>query len=1029
LNGLAAHRVAIAAKMPQLRGNPNRAAAALRPCQPYGSNRFPRDGAVGTGNAGHRDCHLRSRALEGARRHRSNDGFAYCTALFEQSSRHAQPAHLGIIAVRDKSLDKPLRAAGNIGEGLCNPTSGAGFRGRHDPARILQAPADSRGKMFELRIGVRHDHESTSLELRMDIATPEHTPMMQQYLRIKAQHPDVLLFYRMGDFYEMFYDDARRAAELLDIALTQRGASAGAPIPMAGVPAVTLDSYLAKLVRKGESVAICEQRGDPGKAKGPMEREVVRIVTPGTITDEALLEERRDNVLASVCAGDGRYGLAWLELSAGRFSVMELESLAALEAEVERLQPKEILAPDGAQPALARSLSAADRPWRARAPWQFDIDSATHALTEQFRTRDLAGFGCADKPQAIAAAGALLSFVRETQKSALPHLLSITTEERDAALIMDPATRRNLELDESLAGTQELTLAGVFDRTSTPMGGRLLRRWLHRPLRDRDILRSRYHAVATLIEQAHYGEFAEPLRAIGDLERILARIALRSARPRDLAQLRGALAALPALKQALVTVAEASLLLKLAAEIGDHRQEHDLLRRSIIDSPPHYLRDGGVIAEGYDAELDELRALGSNTEQFLLDLEQRERERSGLSSLKLGFNRVQGFYIEVNRSQADRVPPEYLRRQTVKSAERFITPELKSFEDKVLGARDRALAREKSLYEEVLDRLSAMLPSLQSTATAVAQIDVLACFAERAAALDCAQPELTAEPTLLIEGGRHPVVERAGREPFIPNDVRFDQSRRMLIITGPNMGGKSTYMRQTALIVVLAHIGCFVPARRAVLGPIDRIFTRIGASDDLAGGRSTFMLEMTETANILNNATAESLVLMDEVGRGTSTFDGLSLAWACAAFIASKIRAFTLFATHYFELTSLASEAPGVVNVHVEAVEHGDRLVFLHSVKEGPANQSYGLQVAALAGIPKSVTAQARRYLTELERERDALRKHNSPQAELPIFTPAAAPMVSAALTALRAADPDTLSPRAALDLLFRLKSLDRDQS
>ncbi len=864
----------------------------------------------------------------------------------------------------------------------------------------------------------------------MDIATPEHTPMMQQYLRIKAQHPDVLLFYRMGDFYEMFYDDARRAAELLDIALTQRGASAGAPIPMAGVPAVTLDSYLAKLVRKGESVAICEQRGDPGKTKGPMEREVVRIVTPGTITDEALLEERRDNVLASVCGRDGRYGLAWLELSAGRFSVMELDNLAALEAEVERLQPKEILAPDGAQPALARSLSAAERPWRSRAPWHFDIDSATRALTEQFRTRDLAGFGCIDKPLAIGAAGALLAYVRETQKSALPHLLSITTEERDAALIMDPATRRNLELDESLAGAPLLTLAGVFDRTSTPMGGRLLRRWLHRPLRDRAVLRSRYHAVATLIDQAREAQIAVPLRAIGDLERILARIALRSARPRDLAQLRAALAALPALKLLLTAAAQSSMLLELDGEIGEHRAEHELLRRAIIDSPPHHLRDGGVIAAGYDEELDELRTLGSNTEQFLVDLEQRERERSGLSSLKLGFIRVQGFFIEVSRSQADRVPPEYLRRQTVKSAERFITPELKSFEDKVLGARDRALAREKSLYEGVLDQLCANLPALQATASAVAQIDVLACFAERAAALDCAQPELTEEPMLLIDGGRHPVVERAGREPFIPNDVRFEPARRMLIITGPNMGGKSTYMRQTALIVILAHIGCFVPARRAVLGPIDRIFTRIGASDDLAGGRSTFMLEMTETANILNNATAESLVLMDEVGRGTSTFDGLSLAWACASFIATKIRAFTLFATHYFELTSLAGEAPGVVNVHVEAVEHGDRLVFLHSVKEGPANQSYGLQVAALAGIPKSVTAQARRYLTELERERDALRSYNSPQAELPIFRspgkPAAA-LESAALTLLRAADPNALSPRDALELLFRLQQLDRD--
>jgi DNA mismatch repair protein MutS len=831
----------------------------------------------------------------------------------------------------------------------------------------------------------------------------------------------------MGDFYEMFYDDARRAAELLDIALTQRGASAGAPIPMAGVPVVTLDGYLAKLVRKGQSVAICEQRGDPGKNKGPMDREVVRIVTPGTVTDEALLEERRDTVVASVCGQGGAYGLAWLDLSAGRFSVMELGNLAALEAEVERLRPAEILAPDGAQPVLTRSLAGEDRSWRARPPWHFEIDSATRALTEQFHTRDLAGYGCADKPLAIAAAGALLAYVRETQKSALPHLLSITTEERDAAVIMDPATRRNLELDESLAGSAELTLAGVFDRTTTSMGGRLMRRWLHRPLRDRDILRARYQAVATLIDQGQHADIAAALAAIGDLERILARIALRSARPRDLVQLRAALAALPSLRRILAN-AQSPLLQRLNAGISDHQSEHGLLQRAIDEAPPHYLREGGVIAAGYDAELDELRALGSNTEQFLIDLEQRERERSGLSSLKLGFNRVQGFFIEVNRSQAEKVPPEYLRRQTVKSAERFITPELKSFEDKVLGARERAQARERFLYEAVLEQLSANLAALQASATAIAEIDVLSCFAERATTLQCAQPELVDEPMLRIDGGRHPVVERAGREPFIPNDVRCDESRRMLIITGPNMGGKSTYMRQTALIVILAHIGCFVPARRAILGPLDRIFTRIGASDDLAGGRSTFMLEMTETANILNNATDKSLVLMDEVGRGTSTFDGLSLAWACAAFIATKIRAFTLFATHYFELTSLASEAPGVANVHVEAVEHGDRLVFLHSVKEGPANQSYGLQVAALAGIPKSVTAQARRYLTELERERDALRSHTSPQGELPLFAAAPAPVqASAALEALRAADPNTLSPRDALELLFRLKSLDRD--
>ena len=861
---------------------------------------------------------------------------------------------------------------------------------------------------------------------------PLHTPMMQQYLRIKAQHPDVLLFYRMGDFYEMFYDDARRAAQLLDIALTQRGTSAGAPIPMAGVPAVTLDGYLAKLVRKGQSVAICEQRGEPGKSKGPMEREVVRIVTPGTITDEALLDERRDTVLASIYAVEDRFGLAWLDLSAGRFNVMELTDASALEAELERLRPAELLAPDGFNLKRVGPLTGRDFQWRLRAPWHFELSSATQALTEQFATRDLAGFGCADKPLAVAAAGALLAYVKETQKSALPHLLSITTEEHDAALIMDPATRRNLELDESLSGFPEMTLAGVFDRTATPMGGRLLRRWLHRPLRDHPALRARYDSVATLIAIARYDAIARLLLGIGDLERILSRIALLSARPRDLTQLRASLAILPSLLAEL-THCSSPLLQQLAGRIGDHAAEHRLLMRAMVESPPHYVREGGVIAVGFDRELDELRELSGNTEQFLLDLEERERARSGLSSLKLGFNRVQGFFIEVNRSQAGSVPADYIRRQTVKSAERFITPELKSFEDKVLGARDRALAREKSLYDEILATISSNLAALQNTAAALAEIDVLVCFAERSVTLDCSQPELVDEPILKIDSGRHPVVERAAREPFIPNDLRFDDSRRMLIITGPNMGGKSTYMRQTALIAILAHIGCFVPARRAILGPIDRIFTRIGASDDLAGGRSTFMLEMTETATILNNATSRSLVLMDEVGRGTSTFDGLSLAWACAAFIARKIRAFTLFATHYFELTSLAAETAGVANVHVEAVEHGDRLVFLHSVKEGPANQSYGLQVAALAGIPKSVISQARRYLTELERERDAMRSFNSPQTELPLFSTAAAPRPSSqespVLSELRNVDPERLSPRDALDVLFRLKRLEQGTS
>ena len=875
----------------------------------------------------------------------------------------------------------------------------------------------------------------------------EHTPMMQQYLRIKAQHPDVLLFYRMGDFYEMFYEDARRAAALLDIALTQRGASAGAPIPMAGVPAVTLDSYLQKLVRAGQSVAICEQRGEPGKTKGPMQREVVRVVTPGTVTDDALLDQRRETLLASL-ARDGRsFGLAWLDLAAGRFCVMALSDEQAVDAELERLRPAEILIADDA-PVPAALQPATPRPFKPRAPWHFETDSARRALCEQFGTRDLAGFGCEDLPLAIAAAGALLAYVRDTQKSALPHLRGLITETRDAAVLMDPATRRNLELDVSLADRPDLTLAGVFDTTATPMGARLLRRWLNRPIRDQSALRARHDAVEELLQDDRPARFSDAARAVGDVERVLARVGLRSARPRDLAQLRQTLGALPALRVALAGVQTAALLQQMSA-LGEHAAEHDLLIRAIVPSPPHFLRDGGVIAEGFDAELDELRLMGTDTEAFLLELERKERERTGLSSLKLGFNRIQGFYIELNRGQAERAPADYIRRQTVKSAERFITPELKAFEDKVLGARDRALAREKELFESLLDVLTAQLPALLRSAAAIAELDVLACFAERATALNCTRPLLVAEAVIDIEAGRHPVVEQAAREPFIPNDLRLHEQRRMLVITGPNMGGKSTYMRQTALLTILAHVGAFVPASRAVFGPIDRIFTRIGASDDLAGGRSTFMLEMTETANILNNATEHSLVLMDEIGRGTSTFDGLSLAWACAAFIANRIRSFTLFATHYFELVSLASEAPGVANVHVEAVEHGEKLVFLHSVSEGPANQSYGLQVAALAGIPSSVIKQARGYLAELERERDALRAplrtHSSPQGELPLFAapaastagatmaPALPPLApapsSVALDALRAADPDSLSPRAALELLFRLKQLDaKDQ-
>ncbi len=850
-----------------------------------------------------------------------------------------------------------------------------------------------------------------------------HTPMMQQYLRIKAQHPDILLFYRMGDFYELFYDDARRAAALLDITLTARGSSAGQPIPMAGVPFHAVDSYLARLVRKGESVAICEQKGEPGAARGPLEREVVRIVTPGTVTDSALLEERHDTLAAALVREGERFGLAWLELAAGRFTVLESEGSAALAAELERLKPAELLVAEGA----AGDLSAGTAVLRARPPWHFELASASRLLTDQLGTLDLKGFGADELPLAIRAAGALLQYVRDTQRSALPHVRALTVEERGDALILDAATRRNLELDSSLGGNEAATLLAVIDSCATAMGSRQLRRWLNRPLTDQPLLRTRYQALAALIDARRFGSLREQLAGVGDIERILARVALRSARPRDLTQLRSSLALLPALRAGLAPI-DSPLISALHVRILEHRDELALLTAAIAAEPATLVRDGEVIAAGYDRELDELRRIATHTDEFLLDLERRERERTGLVGLKLGYNRVQGFFIEVSRRDAERVPRDYIRRQTVRSAERFITAELKSFEDRVLGARDRALARERELYEEVLTRLIDTLAPLQATAAAVAELDTLASLAERAAALEWSAPTLVGEPRLMIEAGRHPVVERFAAAPFVPNDLKLDAARRMLIITGPNMGGKSTYMRQAALIVLLAHIGSYVPADALVVGPVDRIFTRIGAADDLAGGRSTFMVEMTEAANILHNATARSLILLDEIGRGTSTFDGLSLAWAMARDIAVRVRAFTLFATHYFELTTLALEVEGCANVHLDATEHGETIVFLHAVKDGPANRSYGLQVAQLAGVPLSVIGAARDYLEALESERDRQRTAGhgagaASQSELPLFTVAtdADERLRAALSSI---DPDELTPRAALDELYRLRRL-----
>jgi len=855
--------------------------------------------------------------------------------------------------------------------------------------------------------------DANDLMRNMQNTTP-HTPMMQQYLRIKAQHPDMLLFYRMGDFYELFYDDARRAAQLLDITLTTRGQSAGEPIAMAGVPYHAVEGYLARLIRLGESVAICEQIGDPAASKGPVERKVVRIVTPGTVTDEALLEERRDNLICAVNRKITQCGIATLDLTSGRFTVSELEGEETLRAELERLRPAELLINE--EQPLQRDGSSVKR----LPPWRFNSDTAQSLLTAQFGTRDLSGFGCETMTLAIGAAGALLHYVQETQRTALPHLRGLAVENRDEAIQLDGASRRNLELEINLGGNNNNTLAGVMDHTATPMGSRLMRRWINRPLRDRPVLRLRQNAVAALLEDERFVGVHDELRGVGDVERILARIALKSARPRDLTQLREALRRLPLLRQ-LITPLDAPLLGSLLASLGEHPQTLDLLERAIIDHPPVLIRDGGVIAPGYDAELDELRGLKENAGNYLLELETRERTRTGISNLKVSYNRVHGYYIEVTRAQSEKVPDDYQRRQTLKGAERYITPELKTFEEKALSAAERALAREKGLYDALLDTLCEALPALQESAAALAELDVLTNLAERADSLDLCAPQLSDEPGLDIRAGRHIVVEQVMDTRFTPNDIRLDATRRMLIITGPNMGGKSTFMRQTALIVLLAHIGSYVPARQATIGPFDRIFTRIGASDDLSTGRSTFMVEMTETANILHNATAHSLVLMDEIGRGTSTFDGLSLAWACARHLSITIGAFTLFATHYFELTTLPEQLDTVANVHLDAIEHGDTIVFMHTVREGPASQSYGLQVAQLAGVPRNVIKDAREKLRELENGAVSTGEQTADNPQLPLLNE---PPGHPVLIALAQIAPDDLSPREALEALYRLRGL-----
>ncbi len=864
---------------------------------------------------------------------------------------------------------------------------------------------------------------------RGDVAAPAalalsaHTPMMQQYLALKAAHPDKLLFYRMGDFYELFFDDAERAARLLDLTLTARGASAGAPIPMAGVPHHAVDQYLARLMRLGESVAICEQFGDPAAAKGPVERRVARVVTPGTLTDANLLDAKRDSLLVAVLPGRLRAGLAWLNLAAGQFTLAEVPAPEA-GTTLERLDVAEILLPEG----TASPWRGAPLPTRALPAWHFDPAAATRALARHFGTQDLRAFGVDDRELAVGAAGALLGYASATQQSGLMHVRSLAVETQSDVLLLDAATRRNLEITATLRGESAPTLLSLLDTCATAAGSRLLRQWLTQPLRRQEAAAARHDCVAAwVVAPRLQRSLAQALKRTVDVERIAARIALGSARPRDLAGLRDTLVLLPTLSASLPESPPA-LLASLAAKLAIDARWAELLGRAVALEPAAQLRDGGVIAAGYDAELDALRGIDATCGAFLVDLEARERSRTGIANLKVEYNRVHGFYIEVSHAQAGRVPDDYRRRQTLKNVERYITPELKAFEDKALSAQERALAREKALYESLLGELAAAIPALQDAALAIAALDVLSTFAERALALDLARPIFAPDLGIAIRGGRHPVVERQV-ETFVPNDLVLRPDRRLLIVTGPNMGGKSTYMRQAAVIALLAYCGSFVPAAAATLGPLDAIHTRIGAADDLAGGRSTFMVEMTEAAAILHRATAHSLVLIDEIGRGTSTFDGLALAWAIAHQLAEKNRSLALFATHYFELTALPAEIEGCANLHFDAVEHADGIVFLHAAADGPASRSYGLQVAKLAGVPGEVVRRAKAYLARIDRftatqhvQADLFATPEPPRSVDPVADDGGAGR--ALRERVAALDPDALAPRDALALLYELKRI-----
>ncbi|RTE87789.1 DNA mismatch repair protein MutS [Lysobacter sp. N42] len=835
---------------------------------------------------------------------------------------------------------------------------------------------------------------------------------MRQYLKIKAEHQDILLFYRMGDFYELFYQDAVKAAELLDISLTHRGKSAGTPIPMAGVPYHAVDNYLARLIRMGQSIAICEQIGDPATSKGPVERKVVRVLTPGTVSDESFLNASQSNTLIALTKLQNGYSLASIEISTAQFKVYEIEAEHQLLSEIERLQPAEILYPEGESllPAIATHSGLRKRP-----VWDFDADSATQALCRQFNVKDLLGFGIPSEHRGLPAAGCILQYVKETQRSALPHLTALLPEHEDDYIALDKATRKNLELTQNLSGGQSHTLLSVLNRTQTAMGSRLLHEWLHKPLRRIPQIESRLDAITNCLTNSVYVELRESLSRVGDIERILARIALGTARPRDLSRLRDSLKEVAILRQHF-SDADIHPLVDNPPEIDEVIQ---LLKRAIIENPPVIIRDGGVIAKGYDTELDELRALAQGGVAELEQLEQQERERTGIQQLKIGYNKVHGYYIETSKAAAELVPAEYQRRQTLKNVERYIIPELQSFEEKVLASQSQALAREKSLYMQLIESLLEPLVVLQQIGQQIARLDVFANFAERSESLNLSRPKFVNGPTLEINEGRHIVVENSQDEPFIPNDVSFKQSGKLQVITGPNMGGKSTFMRQTALIVLMAHMGCFIPASSALIGPIDKIFTRVGAADELASGRSTFMVEMTETANILHHATANSLVLMDEIGRGTSTYDGLSLAWATAHQLA-KLGSYTLFATHYFELTELTKDIDGVLNLHLDAVEQGDSIAFKHKVEPGAASKSFGIQVAKLAGVPGPVLEHARKKLHQLELQNKDNESPKESVEQPTLFDQVDTP--DPRIKRIEELNVDDLSPRQALAFLYELK-------